>query len=96
MCNSCISLVLSVIVDLLSHQFGNLPLATAADKGHTETVQRLLEAGANINYQNKACVLVVYTYSIQIHTYLSSLSFVSFHSLLVMMTAQVYAVKVQA
>ena len=85
-----------MIGDLLSHQFGSLPLATAADKGHTETVLRLLEAGANVNHQNKVCVLVVYTYSIQIHTYLSSLSFVSFHSLLVMMTAQVYAVKVQA
>ena len=96
MCNSCISLVLSVMGDLLSHQFGNLPLATAADHGHTETVQRLLEAGANVNHQNKASVLVVCTYSIQIHTNLSSLSFLSFHSLLVMMTAQVYVVKVHA
>ena len=80
--------------DLLSHQFGSVPLGIAADRGHTETVQRLLEAGANVNHQNKVCVLVVYTYSIFIHTYLPSLYFVYFHSLLVMMTAQVYTVKV--
>ena len=41
---------------LVSHsllQYGNVPLETAAQKGHTETVQRLLEAGANVNHQNK-------------------------------------------
>ena len=56
MCNSCISLVLSVMGDLLSHQFGSVPLGIAAQEGHTETVQRLLWAGANINHQNKVCV----------------------------------------
>ena len=41
---------------LVSHsllQYGNVPLGTAARKGHTETVQRLLEAGANVNHQTK-------------------------------------------
>ena len=41
---------------LVSHsilQYGSVPLVIAAEKGHTETVQRLLEAGANVNHPNK-------------------------------------------
>ena len=41
---------------LVSHsllQYGSVPLGVAAAKGHTETVQRLLEAGANVDHQNK-------------------------------------------
>ena len=34
-------------------KYGSVPLGIAAVKGHTETVQRLLELGANPNQQNK-------------------------------------------
>jgi ankyrin repeat protein len=34
-------------------QFDTFPLGIAAGRGHTETVKRLLAAGATVNHQNK-------------------------------------------
>ena len=34
-------------------QYGAVPLEVAAENGHTHTVQRLLEAGANVNHHVK-------------------------------------------
>ena len=42
---------------LSSHQDGAVPLEVAAQKGHTETVQRLLVAGTTVNYQDKVIVI---------------------------------------
>jgi ankyrin repeat protein len=40
-------------IHLATTKSGTVPLGIAATLGQTETVQRLLEAGANLNYQNK-------------------------------------------
>ena len=59
---------------LVSHifiQYGSVPLEMAAGKGHIETVQILLETGANVNYQNKVITAnVVVTQQQQIRRFL--------------------------
>ena len=49
------------LFSIVSHsllQNGSVSLGIAAKKGHTETVQRLLEARANVNHQNKVMTTV--------------------------------------
>ena len=43
-------------------QTGCTPLWAAAEKGHTQTVQRLLKAKANINHQSKVMITYIRTY----------------------------------
>ena len=47
------------LVFLTFIQYGSVPLEIAAENGHTKTVQRLLEAGPNVNHQNKVMTVNV-------------------------------------
>ena len=47
-------------------KYGSVPLGIAAVKRHTETVQRLLELGANPNHQDKVitdCHIIIVDYT---------------------------------
>ena len=44
-------------------QCGSVPLEIAARKGHTKTVLKLLEAGANVNHQSKVVLSETLTFN---------------------------------
>ena len=47
-------------------QYETVPLEIAAEEGHTETVQRLLELGANVNCQEKVLTLLPVIHAVSI------------------------------
>ena len=54
-----------------SQQGGDLPLGNAAFHGHLDTVKRLVEAGSNINHQNKVRTIKCNTSIYNVATFLS-------------------------
>ena len=62
----CVILHMSVIT-----QRGESALMMAAMMGETEVVVELVKAGANVDMQNKVCMLYIYTYSC-VHVYVTT------------------------
>ena len=44
---------MSFVDCLMQDDFGDTALVAAVDKGHTEIVEILVKAGANVNFRNK-------------------------------------------
>ena len=47
-------------------QAGDVPLGKTADKGHLQIMQKLLNAGANVNHQNK--VMTIHSSFVMLNT----------------------------
>jgi ankyrin repeat protein len=55
-------------IHLSSTEYGIVPLEIASGSGHTETVRRLLQAGAPVNHQRKGGFSAVFLASQGGHT----------------------------
>ena len=54
--------IVEIVSPCLSYsiQYDTVPLVAAVTKGHTKIVQRLLEAGANVNRQDRVMTIILH------------------------------------